>query len=172
MNKYRRNIAFYIRELGKTDAAEMKIELITEIPVYHGPYRLSQSDLDKVKEIVRDLEVNGIIRESTSPYGSPIILTRKENGKIRMVVDYRALIKITKRIQYPLPLIDDQIDQLKNKGKYTSLDLKSGFHQIPMHSDSIEKTAFVTPDGQWEFLRMPFGLVNAPAVFQKTMNKI
>ena len=85
----------------------MKIELTTEIPVYHGPYRLSQSDCDKVKEIVRDLQVNSIIRESTSPYGSPIILTRKKNGEIRMVVDYRALNKITKRIQYPLPLIDD-----------------------------------------------------------------
>lgn len=172
LNKYRSTVSFNIKELGKTDAAEMKIELKTETPVFHEPYRLSHSDRNKVKEIIQELEKNGIIRESNSSFASPIILISKKNGESRLVIDYRALNKITKRIQYPLPLIDDHIDLLNNKKVFTSLDLKSGFYQIPMHPDSIEKTAFITPDGQWEFLRMPFGLANAPATFQKAINKI
>lgn len=113
-----------------------------------------------------------VIRESTSSYASPVILVRKKNGEPRMAIDYRGLNKITKRIQYPFPLVDDQIDQLSNKRVFTSLDLKSGFYQIPIHPDSIAKTAFITEDGHWECLRVAFGLVNAPAIFQKTMNQV
>jgi len=172
LNKYRKNVAVNISELGCTTAGEMKIELISDEPVYRRPYRMSQADRNKVQEIVDDLERNGIIRDSTSPYASPVVLVRKKNGETRLAIDYRGLNKITKRINYPLPIIDDQIDQLVNRTTFISLDLKSGFYQIPMHSESVKFTAFITPDGQWEFLRMPFGLANAPAVFQKTMNKV
>jgi len=159
-------------ELGCTTAGEMKIELTSDEPVYRRPYRMSQADRNKVQEIVDDLERNRIIRDSTSPYASPVVLVRKKNGETRLAIDYRGLNKITKRINYPLPIIDDQIDQLVNRTTFTSLDLKSGFYQVPMHSESVKFTAFITPDGQWEFLRMPFGLANAPAVFQKIMNKV
>ena len=172
INNYRQSVSLNTNELGKTTVSELRIELTSETPVFHRPYRFSKSERDTLNEIIIDLETNGIIRESTSPYASPAILVKKKNGEARMVVDYRQLNKITKRIQYPLPIIDDHIDQLCNKQIFTSLDLKSGFHQIPVHPDSVEKTAFITPDGQWEYLRMPFGLVNAPAVFQKTMNKV
>ena len=115
---------------------------------------------------------SGIIRESNSPYASPAFLVTKKNGEARMVVDFRKLNKITKLIKYPLPLIDDQIDRLGGQMYFISLDLKSGFYQIPVHPDSIEKTAFITPDGHWEFLRMAMGLANSPAIFQRAMNEV
>jgi len=172
LNKYRKNVAVNISELGCTTAGEMKIELTSDEPVYRRPYRMSQADRNKVQEIVDDLERNGVIRDSTSSYASPVVLVRKKNGETRLAIDYRGLNKITKRINYPLPIIDDQIAQLVNRTTFISLDLKSGFYQIPMHPESVKFTAFITPDGQWEFLRMPFGFANAPAVFQKTMNKV
>lgn len=89
-----------------------------------------------------------------------------------MCVDYRALNKLTVRDNYPLPLIDDCIEYLENKKFFSVLDLKSGFHQVQMAPESIKLTAFVTPNGQYEYLKMPFGLKNSPAVFQRFINSI
>lgn len=152
----------------------MKIELIKDEAVYRRPYRMSQGDREKTREIVQDLEENGIIRESTSPYANPAIRVSKKNGDARMPIDYRDLNKLTKRINYPLPVIDDQIDQLMNKNTYTyvTFDFKSGFYQIPMHSDSMKFAVFIISDGQWTFLQMSFHLTNVPALFQRVMIKI
>ncbi|XP_043262439.1 uncharacterized protein LOC122403150 [Colletes gigas] len=138
-----------------------------------GRYRhtLTSVEREKVRGIIDELLANEIIRESTSPYASPIILVKKKNGEDRMCVDFRALNKITVKDRFPLPLIEDQLDRL-GMGKYfTTLDMASGFYQVPIAEGSIAKTAFVTPDGHYEFLRMPFGLTNAPAVFQRAVNK-
>lgn len=113
-----------------------------------------------------------MIRPSNSPYASAIVLVKKKSGKIRMCVDYRALNKLTVRDNYPLPLIEDCIDYLQNKRFFSVLDLKSGFHQVQMDPESVKFTAFVTPFGQYEYLKMPFGLKNAPAVFQRFINGI
>lgn len=152
---------------------EMRINLTSDVPITYRPYKLSQAEKLKVREIVNDLLHKEIIRESESEYSSPIILVKKKDGSDRMCVDYRALNKITVKDRYPLPLIDDHIDRLGRKEitRFTSLDMATGFHQIRVHSDSIHKTAFVTPEGHYEYLKMPFGLSNSPIVYQRIINK-
>lgn len=149
----------------------LNIRLIDSHVVNRAPARLSLSEKVAVREILRELLDNKIIRESESPYASPIVLVRKKEGSYRMCVDYRELNSHTVKDRLPLPLIQDQLDRL-GRGKYfTSLDMASGFYQIPIAPESVEKTAFITPEGLFEFLRMPFGLANAPAVFSRAVNK-
>lgn len=138
--------------------------------VQRRPYRLSPLEREKVKEIIQDLKDNGIIRDSSSPFSSPILLVKKKDGSDRLCVDFRELNANTIRDHFPLPLIADQIDKLGKARYFTCLDMAAGFHGIPIASNSIEKTAFVTPDGQFEYLRMPFGLCNAPSVYQRAIN--
>lgn len=171
LNKYS---AIFTRGYSKTRVNTGQLEIRLKNPnkfVERRPYRLSPVERKKVKEIVKELLDNDIVQESKSPYSSPIILVRKKNGDDRMCVDYRELNSNTVRDHYPLPLIADQIDQLAGGQYYTTLDMASGFHQIPVAADSIEKTAFVTPDGLFEYKTMPFGLCNAPSVYQRCINR-
>lgn len=149
---------------------KMSIKVTDSTPIAYRPYKLSHSEKLKVREIVRDLKDKGIIRESNSEYASPIILVKKKDGTDRMCVDYRALNRLTVRDRYPLPLIDDHIDRLGNFKYFTSLDMATGFHQIAIEEGSIHKTAFVTPEGHFEYLRMPYGLTNSPIVYQRIIN--
>ena len=114
----------------------------------------------------------GIIRESSSPYASPIVLVRKKDGKLRICVDYRSLNAKTHKDAYPLPRIEEALQTLKGAKYFCSLDLAHGFHQLPMAPEDIEKTAFRTgTGGLYEYTRMPFGLCNAPATFMRVMDK-
>jgi hypothetical protein len=150
----------------------MNIDLENTTPIFSRPRRLSFAEKNKLRDIIKGLAEEGIIRPSDSEYASPIVLVKKKSGEMRMCVDYRSLNKVTKRDNHPIPLIDDCIDYLANKDIFSLLDLKSGFHQVEMGKNSIKYTSFVTPDGQWEFTKMPFGLKNAPSVFQRYINKI
>jgi len=152
--------------------AELKLHVKEKQPFHFTPSRLSVDEKTKVRIILDDLLARGIIRPSFSEYASRTVLVRKKNGNIRMCVDYRALNKITARDNYPLPIIEEQINALQGKRYFTSLDLKDGFHHVYIDKDSIKYTAFITPFGQFEYTRMPFGLKNAPARFQRFVNDI
>lgn len=172
LDDYKNCFSSSLRDLGFTTQTEMTIDLTDSEPVVYRPYRLSYTERQQVKDMVQEMLDSNIIRESSSPYASPIVLVSKKSGEKRLCVDYRALNRKTKREHYPLPRIEDQLDRLSGSKLFITLDLASGYYQIPIAEQSREKTAFVTPDGQFEYNRMPFGLVNAPSVFQRTMNKI
>ena len=141
-------------------------------PSYRPPYRLGPTEQDELEEQIKDLLAQGFIRPSCSPYGAPVLFVPKKDGRWRMCVDYRALNKQTVKDRYPLPQIDLLLDRLGQARVFSKLDLAQGYHQIAMERESVEKTAFCTNLGQWEYLVMPFGLCNAPSTFQRLMNEV
>lgn len=149
---------------------EMHIRLTSDEPVNYRPYKLSFDEKLRVRDIVRDLKEKGIVRESESPYASPVLLVKKKDGTDRMVVDYRALNSVTVKDRYPLPLIEDHIDRLGRAKYFSTLDMLTGFHQVKLNEDSVHRTAFVTPEGHFEYLKMPYGLANAPVVYQRIIS--
>lgn len=149
-----------------------RIDTGSHQPLRQKPYRVSPSERKVINDQVRDMLKKNVIHESSSPWAGPVILVRKKDGTWRFRVDYRRLNAVTKKDVYPLPRIDDAIDCLSSASYFSSVDLRSGYWQIPMHKADKEKTAFVTPDGLFEFNVMPFGLCNAPATFERFMDNI
>ncbi|UYV65636.1 hypothetical protein LAZ67_3004918 [Cordylochernes scorpioides] len=156
----------------QTSVTKHKIETGNHQPIKHRPYRVSPTERQAIQTEVDKMLDAGIIRHSESPWSSPVILVKKKDGNWRFCVDYRRLNKVTKKDVYPLPRIDDTLDSLKGAKFYSSMDLRSGYWQIEVDEADREKTAFITPDGLYEFLVMPFGLCNAPATFERMMDKI
>ncbi|XP_076278424.1 uncharacterized protein LOC143208164 [Lasioglossum baleicum] len=166
---------FYVepkRPLNPATENILTLTLTDKKPFSCAPRRLSYSEKVEVRKIIDGLIAKGIIRESTSEYASPIVLVKKKTGETRMCVDFRKLNKVTLRDNFPLPLIEDQLDLLEGKKYFTSLDLKDGFFHIRMDEESIKYTSFVTPLGQYEYVRMPFGLKGAPLKFQRYVTQI
>ena len=135
------------------------------IPTARHSYQLSQVETEEVKKKVMVLIEHGLIHLSCSPYAAPVIVVKKKNGGFQMCIDYGALNKITVKDKFPLPIIDDILETVAGHRVYIKLDLCSGYHQLRLRGGDEPKTAFVTPQGQYEWLVLPFGCVNGPPAF-------
>ena len=159
-------------ERGETDLVEMEIDMGESSPKSQKPRRMPFAVRQEIARQLKKMQDAGVVQPSKSPWASPVVLVRKKDGSHRFCVDYRELNSVTKADNFPLPRIEDNLEQLGRSKYCSTLDLSAGYWQIRMKADSREKTAFTTPQGLFEFLVMPFGLTNAPAVFQRLMQQV
>lgn len=148
-----------------------KIILKDETPIFHRPRRLAPIEKEEVTTQISTWLKEGIIQESSSEFSSPVVVVKKKDGSSRLCVDFRKLNKQIIKDRYPLPLIEEQLDKLAGATVFSTLDLKNGFFHVPVEEESRKYTSFVTHNGQFEFLKTPFGYIS-PAIFQKFINFI
>ena len=159
-------------EHGHTTVLQHRIDTGISPPILQHPRRIPQSRTEEVRRLIDDMLKKDIIQHSSSPWSSPIVLVKKKDGSARFCVDYRKLNAVTKKDAYPLPRVDDTLDTLAGSKFFSTLDLINGYWQVEVTEEDRQKTAFATSEGLFEFKRMPFGLCNAPATFQRLMDRV
>ena len=157
---------------GKTEVCELTIRTGDSPPIASVPYRVPDRLKGVVKEEIDNLVELGVASPSHSPWASPIVPVTKKDGKIRLCVDYRKLNEVTTPDPYYMTTLDEILEKVGDSGCLSKLDLSKGFYQIGIEEGSRNKTAFISPFGKYSFSRMPFGLRNSPAVFQRTMEEV
>ncbi|XP_053699165.1 uncharacterized protein LOC128746141 [Sabethes cyaneus] len=172
IQEYRDCFALNMREMGKAKSSEMKIQLVDKDPVFIKPQKMEYAKEAALAEIVNDLLEAGIIEETESPFNSRVVLVPKKNKEYRMAIDYRLLNSKTVKDRFPMPDIETCLNKLEGSCVFIAVDLFSGYYQIPLEKKSQNFTAFSTTEGHYRFLRMPFGLANGCAVFQRAVNKM
>ena len=141
-------------------------------PISMTPHRMVSVELQELKVQIQELLGKGFIRPSTSPWGAPVLFSKKKDMTLRLCIDYRQLNRVTIKNRYPLSRIDDLFDQFRGVRVYSKIDLRTGYHQLRVKEADIPKTAFRMRYGHFEFMVMPFGLTNAPAAFMDLMNRV
>ena len=172
ITNYTNVFALNSQELGTTSLVKHVINTGNHPPVRQPLRRMPFALRNKVDGMVQEMLAQEVVQPSQSPWASPIVLVKKKDGGLRFCVDYRQLNRVTKLDVFPLPRIDDTLDLLSGAKYFTTLDLASGYWQVCMDQASREKTAFITYSGLYEFKKMPFCLVNAPATFQRLMEVV
>lgn len=161
-----------ITNLPQTDLVQHTINLKDCRPIRCQPYKTNPKTREIIDKELKNLLDNNIIRESSSPWAAPIVMVKKKDGSIRFCTDFRKLNEVTILDSYSMPRVDTILDSLHGVNFYSSIDVASAFHHIPMAPESIPLTAFTTPLGTFEYLRLPFGLANAPAAFQRLIDAV
>ena len=150
-------------DLGYTDKVQHEIHLTDDTPMTQPYTQIPPTQYSEVREHIGKLLKKGVIQESSTAYASPIVLVRKADGSLRRCVDYRKLNSKTRRDAFPLLGIDDSFDVLRGaKFLFLTIDLSSGYYQVAMHERNRTETAFTTPFGLYDYVRMPFGVCNKP----------
>ena len=160
-------------DVGQTTAVQHEIPVLPgTVPIRQPPHRLGAEKEAEVERQVADLLARGLIEPASGAWSSPVVLVRKKDGSWRFCVDYRRLNAVTQYDAYPLPRIDESLDALSGSVFFSTLDLISGYWQVPLTDDAQEKAAFTTRSGLWKWKVLPFGLTSAPATFQRLMEKV
>ena len=154
---------------GRTGVCQLRIETGEARPIASGPHRVPDRLKEGVRMEVAKLVEMGVVEESTSPWTSPIVPVPKDDGSIRLCIDYRRLNGVSQDDPYYMATLEEILERVGASRCISKLDLSKGFYQIEVEKESIPKTAFITPFGKYQFLRMPFGLCNAPSIFQRVM---
>ncbi|XP_029601952.1 uncharacterized protein LOC115186468, partial [Salmo trutta] len=159
-------------EVGQTHLVQHEIDTGDARPIKIRPRRIPLARREAADTAIVDMLRADFIEPSDSPWSAPVVMVPKKGGKLRFCVDYRGLNSITTKDSYPLPRIDESLDHVRGSSWFSSLDLRSGYWQVPLSPGAREKTAFSTDRGHWQFKVLCFGLCNAPATFERLMDRV